>query len=131
MGCTRSKIQPLICEKEEEEYLWKGNQRCVKIQMLMSSRQSGTNIGLLNIDTKENSNYGGSTCSASSWIVGEIPEMILGILVFLFVCWFWIKYAAYKRNAGIRQAVIGGQQMSLPTVSGNVISRRNHEFLDK
>ena len=77
MGCTRSKIQPLICEKDEEEYLRQVNEKCKKIQMLMSSRQSGTNIGLLNIDTKENSNYGGSTCSASSWIVGEIPEIII------------------------------------------------------
>ena len=98
------------------------NDKCKKIQMLMSSRMSSTNIGLLNVDTRENSNYGGSACP---------PEIILGILVFLFVCWFWKKYAAYKRNAAIRQVVIGGQQMSLPTVSGNVVSRRNYEFLDK
>ena len=99
--------------------------------MLMSSRLSGTNIGLLNIDTKENSNYGGSTCSYSSWIVGEIPEIIIGILVLLFVCWFWRKYAAYKKHIAICQVVLGGQQMTLPTVSSNVISKRNYEFLDK
>ena len=133
MGCSRSKIQPLICQKDEEEYLKQENEKCKKLQMYLSPRMSSTNIGLLSVETKENTNSGGSvcpTCPASSWIAGEIPEIIIGVLVLLFICWIWRKYAAYKRGAAIRQAVLGGQQMSLPSISRSVVSR-DYGFLDK
>ena len=92
MGCTRSKIQPLICEKDEAEYLRQENEKCRKLQLFMSSKMSSMNIRLLNVETKENTNSGGSTCpacSASSWFVREIPEIIIGVLVLLFIIWIW------------------------------------------
>ena len=97
MGCERSKLQPLICKADEGEYLAKEQARCQAIQTMIRLSQSGTNIGLLNIDTKESYNASGSSCS-SSWFLDKLPELIIGAVIFFFVIWVYRRYSAYKQH---------------------------------
>ena len=84
---------------------------------MIRSSQSGTNIGLLNFDTKEAYNGNGSNCS-SNWFLDKLPELIIGGVIFIFVVWVYRKYSAYRQHYAIRRAVVGDTYMlTLPTIS--------------
>ena len=97
---------------------------------MIRSSQSGTNVGLINFDSKETFNGTGNGC-ASSWFLNKLPEIVIGGVVFIFVIWVYRKYSAYRQHYAIRQAVVGGTYMStLPTVSHAVSKPRDYSYLE-
>ena len=131
MGCTRSTLQPLICKSDEGQYIAKEKARCQAVNQMIQSSQSGTNVGLINFDSKETFNGNGNGCS-SSWFLDKLPELVIGGVIFIFVVWVYRKYSAYRQHYAIRRAVVGDTYMStLPTISNAITAPRDYGYLDK
>ena len=129
MGCSRSQLEPLICASDEEEFLKREQRNCEQIQEhMIRSGQCTTNYGFLNIDTKTNSNFEGTSCNCN-WI-DKLPELIGGLIILVFVIWFYRKWNAYKRHLAIHRAVVGNNsQVAIPTVAGT-LARKEYSYLD-
>ena len=130
MGCERSRFEPLICKRDEEEFLRREQRKCERVQdHLIRSGQSSADYSIFKIDTKTNSNSIGTACPSDSR-VDEIPKIIGGILVFLLVIWIWRKWNAYKKHLAIRRALGYTNQVALPTVAGKVLATCDYSYLD-
>ena len=125
-----STIQPLICKRDEGQYLASEMARCNAVNQMVKSSQSDTNVGLFNFESKETVNGSGHGCT-SNWFINKLPELVIGGIVLAFVVWIYRKYAAYRRHYAIQQAVVGGSYMStLPTVSHAVSRPRDYSYLE-
>ena len=81
MGCTRSKINPDICEKDEDEWMKKTMQHCSIISSC-NPETHNNNIGLFNVDsTMSNMNTNMIKCECGWDWRSELPELLLLALV--------------------------------------------------
>ena len=116
MGRVRSKIKPLVCEKDEEIFLshWSHCQADNRV----FSRQSSSDISFVKVEGKENSNMGpGSSCPSVHWY-REIPEILGILLLVLFVLTIFRRWQNKRRAKEMRRAL--SQTMALQTVSSTV-----------
>ena len=65
MGCVRSKIEPLICESDEPKFL--ANWSHCKADNRIITSQSSSDISLVKIGRKENSNMAPGSCPSDPW----------------------------------------------------------------
>ena len=116
MECVCSKIEPLVCESDKEQFLahWS---HC-KADNRVYTSQSSSDISFVKVDGKENWNMGpGSSCPSVHWY-GELPEIMVFILLFLFVLTIFRRWQNKRRAKAMRRAL--SQTMALQTVSSTV-----------
>ena len=83
MGCVRLKIEPAICQKDEEAFLSRWSQ-CQTDNRVISS-QSSSDISYLKFEEKDTENMGpGSSCPMVLWY-GELPKILGLLLLALFI----------------------------------------------
>ena len=93
MGCQPSTIEPLVCEKDIEEFLTRWQRASVAtVDQRVSSQQSSSDYSILKIEEKSNMNVGagggGVTCP-TNW-VSEIPEVI-GVALVALLAFVWLR----------------------------------------
>ena len=115
MGCTRSSLEPTLCQKDEAEFLtrWKR----ASVDNSVGSSQSSSDISLVKIEEKEAMNVGaGGTCHPH-W-TSELPE-ILGVIIIAVLAFTWFRRWNRKQyNKQMRRAM--GQSLALQSVSASV-----------
>ena len=115
MGCTRSSLEPTLCQKDEAEFLTRW--RRASVDNSVGSSQSSSDISLVKIEEKAAMNNGaGGTCYPH-W-TSEIPE-ILGVIIVAVLAFIWIRRWNRKQYMKqYRRAM--GQSLGLQTVSSTV-----------
>ena len=116
MGWVRLKIEPLVCESDEEQFLahWS---HC-KADNRVYTSQSSSDISFVKVGSKENSNMGpGSSCPSIHWY-GELPEILVFLLLFMFVLTIFRRWQNKRRAKAMRRAL--ASTMALQTVSSSV-----------
>ena len=115
MGCTRSSLEPRLCQKDEAEFLtrWKR----ASVDNSVGSSQSSSDISLVKIEEKEAMNVGaGGTCFPH-W-TSELLE-ILGVIIIAVLAFTWFRRWNRKQyNKQMRCAM--GQSLALQSVSASV-----------
>ena len=121
MGCQPSTIEPLVCEKDIEEFLTRWQRASVAtVDQRVSSQQSSSDYSILKIEEKSNMNVGagggGVTCP-TNW-VSEIPE-VLGVALVALLAFVWIR--RWNRRQYLKQYRRAmGLGLGLQTVSSTV-----------
>ena len=118
MGCTRSKLEPLICERDEPQFL--ANWSHCKSDNHIYTAQSSSDISFVKVGSKGNSNNGSNSCPTDSWY-DEVPELVTFLLLFLLALTLYCRWQAKKRTKAIRRALGYGQQ-SLPSMALQTVS---------
>ena len=118
MGCTRSRIEPLIYESDEKQFL--ANWSNCKSDNHIFTRQSSSDFSFVKVGSKGNSNNGSNSCPSDHWY-DEIPELLILLLLFLFALTLYRKWQAKKRTKATRRALGFGQQ-SLPNMALQTVS---------
>ena len=115
MGCTRSSLEPTLCQRDEAEFLTRW--RRASVDNSVGSSQSSSDISLVKIEEKEAMNVGaGGTCHP--YWTSELPE-ILGVIIIAVLAFTWFRRWNRKQyNKQMRRAI--GQSLALQTVSASV-----------
>ena len=116
MGCVRSKIEPLICESDEPKFL--ANWSHCKADNRIITSQSSSDISLVKIGRKENSNMAPGSCPSDSWY-DELPEILIFILLFVFVLTIFRRWQGKRRAKAFRRA-FAANTCQLQTVTSTV-----------
>ena len=64
MGCTRSSFEPMICASDEDKFLEKWSQCSAGNKIV--TKQSSSDISLVKVERKGNSNMAPGSCSTDS-----------------------------------------------------------------
>ena len=116
MGCTPSSIEPMVCAYDEDKFLEKWSQCGTGNKVI--SKQSSSDISLVKVERKSNSNMAPGTCTSASWI-DEIPELAIFVLLFLFVLTLFRRWQGKRRNKAFRKA-LAENSVQLQTVTSNI-----------
>ena len=100
MGCTRSRIEPLICQSDEKKFL--ANWSHCKADNRVFTSQSSSDFSLVKVGGEGNQN--GDTNPCPSWY-SKVPELVILLLLFLFALTIYRKWEAKKRAKAIRRAL--------------------------
>ena len=118
MGCKPSTIEPLVCEKDIQEFLTRWQRATV--DQSVSSQQSSSDYSILEIEEKSNMNRGaggGVVTCPTNW-VSEIPE-VLGVALVAILAFVWIR--RWNRRQYLKQYRRAmGLGIGLQTVSSTV-----------
>ena len=117
MGCVRSKIEPLVCQKDEEVFL--SNWNHYKADNRVISRKSSSDWSVVKVEGKDITNMGpGSTsCPPVHWY-GDLPSILGFLLLLMFVVTIFRRWQNKPRAKRMRRAL--SQSMALQTVSSSV-----------
>ena len=118
MGCTRSSFEPLICQRDEQEYLRRN--RCGNADNRVISSQSSNDWSVLKVEGQEVSNLGAgasSSCPPVHWY-GDIPSILGLILLMAFLITIYRRWQGKQRAKQMRRTM--AQSMALQTVSASV-----------
>ena len=115
MGCTRSSLEPTLCQRDEAEFLTRW--RRASVDNSVGSSQSSSDISLVKMEETEAMNVGaGGTCHPH-W-TSELPE-ILGVIIIAVLAFTWFRRWNRKQyNKQMRCAM--GQSLALQSVSASV-----------
>ena len=118
MGCTRSSFEPLICQKDEKEYLQRN--RCNNADNRVISSQSSNDWSVVKVEGQDVSNLGAgstSSCPAVHWY-GDIPSILGLLLLMVFLITIYRRWQGKQRAKQLRRTM--AQSMALQTVSASV-----------
>ena len=116
MGCTRSQFEPLICQRDEAEFISHQKSHC---ESNIFTSQASSDISLVKFGKTGNTNN--SLCSQSGWF-DKIPELATFLLLFLLALTLYRRWQARRRAKAIRRALgfdAKSNVVSLPTVSSS------------
>ena len=115
MGCKPSSIEPLVCEKHEQEFLSRWQRATV--DQSVGSHQSSSDISLFKIEEKAAMNQGAGETCRTHWS-SEIPE-VLGVILVAILAFVWIR--RWNRKQYMKQYKRAmGQSLGLQTVCSTV-----------
>ena len=118
MGCTRSSFEPLICQKDEQEYLQRNH--CNNADNRVISSQSSNDWSVVKVEGQDVANMGAgstSSCPPVHWW-GDIPSILGLLLLLVFLITIFRRWQGKQRAKQMRRAM--AQSMALQTVSSNV-----------
>ena len=116
MGCTRSSFEPMICQSDEDKFLEKWSQ--CRAENKIITKQSSSDISLVKVERKGNSNMAPGSCPTDSWY-DEIPELAVFILLFFFVLTLFRRWQGKRRAKAFRRA-LAENSCQLQTVTSNI-----------
>ena len=93
MGCVKSKEEPLICQKDIEEFLTRWQRRSdTSLDQSVHTSQSSSDYSLLKFEDKSTYSQGaasGMMECPTSWVT-EVPELI-GVALVALIAMVWIR----------------------------------------